>query len=376
MDQPRDARNDASAASDSSDAPVAGSRGPRRHDQTYKLLFAQPEAARSLTSDVLARRWSDELDMETLERFPTEHMDAELRRSLSDMAWRVWFKGGERSAVFLVEFQSSVDEDMALRMRQYVTDALNFLRADPRLLDADEFLPLIGAYEVYTGPGRSTAKRSVQELFKLPEVPPGARGQIVSFPSCDYVGVDLQRMHGAGLLARDTVVEWVGALEREPLASLPRVHASLLAHLDGSAWGFRDALAKWTGERLRAVGMPSEVRDQIEERIVNPRERPEMAQTWQEWIDVKSAEAVATARTEALAEGLARGLADGEAKARAQLVVRQVTRRFGAETGERLAELVESMGAEELARVGDLVVDCGTGDELLSRASNGVSTHH
>ena len=89
---------------------------------------------------------------------------------------------------------------------------------------------------------------------------------------------------------------------------------------------------------------------------------------------------MATARTEALAEGLAKGeakgLARGEAKARAQLVVQLVTRRFGAETGERLAELVESMGAEELVRVGNLVVDCGTGDELLARASNGVSTRH
>ena len=179
-------------------------------------------------------------------------------------------------------------------------------------------------------------------------------------------------MHGAGLLARDTVVEWVGALEREPLESLLRVQASLAAQLDGSAHvGFRDALAKWTGERLRALGVPREVQEQIEERIISPKERPEMAQTWQEWIDVKSAEAVAEARTEALAEGLA----EGDARQR-RLVVRLVTRRFGAETGERLAELVESMGAEELARVGDLVVDCGTGDELLSRASNGVSTRH
>ena len=275
--------------------------------------------------------------------------------------------------MFLVEFQSSSDRNIALRMWRYVREALKFVMANPRLLDRDGFLPLVGPYEVYTGPRRSIAKRSVRELFKLPEVPPEVRGQIAGFPSCGYLGVDLQRMQGAGLLAEDTVAEWVDALEREPLASLPRVHASLAARLGGEAhWGFRDALAKWTGERLRAVGVPSEVQDQIEERIVNPRERPEMAQTWQEWIDVKSAEAVATARTEALAEGLAKG----EAKARAELVVQQATRRFGAETGERLAELVESMGAEELGRVGNLVVDCGTGDELLARASNGVSIRH
>ena len=73
-----------------------------------------------------------------------------------------------------------------------------------------------------------------------------------------------------------------------------------------------------------------------------------MAQTWQEWLDVNSAQA------------------------QTQLLVRLASRRFGTETGRRLAELVEPMGAEELVRVGDAVVDCRTGDELLERVSNGT----
>ena len=353
MDQPRDARYEvpASAASaTSAEAVVAASRDePRRHDQTYKLLFSHPVAARSLVRDVLARDWSDELDMKTLERFPTEHVDARLRRSLGDMAYRVWFKGGARSAVFLVEFQSSADENMALRMMEYATVALAFLHADPKRLDADRLLPLLVAHEVYTGPGRSTAKRNVRELFELPKVPPAAKGKIGSLPSHDYAGVDLRWMQGEGLVARDTVAEWVGALEREPLESLPRVHASMAVQMEGSAHlEFRHALAKWTDERMRALGVTRREREQIEERIVNPKERPEMAQTWQEWLDVKGAQA------------------------QTQLLVRLASRRFGTETGQRLAELVEPMGAEELVRVGDAVVDCRTGDELLERVSNGT----
>ena len=45
------------------------------------------------------------------------------------------------------------------------------------------------------------------------------------------------------------------------------------------------------------------------------------------------------------------------------------TRRRG--TGERL---VEPMGPEEPGHVGDAVVDSRTGEELLERASNGVSS--
>ena len=351
------------APADVAEPGAAASRDePRRHDQTYKLLFSQPLAARSLIEDVLARDWSDELDLDTLERFPTEHVDAGLHRSMSDMAWRVWFKGRKRSVVFLVEFQSSVDPSMAMRMLQYATAAAKFLHENPGLLDAGGFMPLLAAYELYTGPGRSTAKRSMAELCKLPEVPPAVQGKIASFPSYTYPGVDLQRLHGEGLLAEGTVVEWLGAVERDLIAHLPRLQPGMAARLgDPEHQALREALAAWTDERLRVLGATPEKREHIREAILNPRERPEMAQTFQEWE----------------AEAREKGRAEARAEARVDqrhLVVRLASRRFGAVTGERLAELVEPMGPEELVHVGDAVVDSGTGEELLERASNGVSS--
>ena len=54
------------------------------------------------------------------------------------------------------------------------------------------------------------------------------------------------------------------------------------------------------------------------------------------------------------------------------MVLRQASRRFGAETARQLEVLVQGMGAQELTRVGDAVVDCDTGDELLETAENGA----
>ena len=115
-------------------------------------------------------------------------------------------------------------------------------------------------------------------------------------------------------------------------ARLPRVHASLAARLGAPEHqALHNALAAWTDERLRVMGATLEKREHIREE-------------------------------------------DGRAEARRHLVVRQASRRFGAVTGERLADLVEPMGPEELVHVGDAVVDSGTGEELLERASNGVSS--
>ena len=65
-------------------------------------------------------------------------------------------------------------------------------------------------------------------------------------------------------------------------------------------------------------------------------------------------------------EGLGQGRAEGRA-----LVCRQARRKFGTETAERLARLLEELSdsePEHIARFGGRIIDCETGEELLARA--------
>ena len=62
-------------------------------------------------------------------------------------------------------------------------------------------------------------------------------------------------------------------------------------------------------------------------------------------------------------QGVEHGLAEERA-----LLVRLATRRFGAETGERLSALLAGVNdPARLGEVGDGIVDCATGAELLGR---------
>ena len=107
---------------------------------------------------------------------------------------------------------------------------------------------------------------------------------------------------------------------------------------------------------MRAAGVPQKIRDEIREWIEQPKEEAEMGQTYAEWAESHRQ------------RGLEQGRTEGKA-----MLVRLASRRFGAETGKQLAGLVRSMGGEELARVGDAVLDCDTGDELLEVAGNGAT---
>ena len=72
-----------------------------------------------------------------------------------------------------------------------------------------------------------------------------------------------------------------------------------------------------------------------------------------------------------LAQGIEQGIEQGRADERA-LLCRQAERRFGSETAGRLSALLAGLTSAEMLQVGDWVVECGTGAELLSRVGAGI----
>ena len=69
-----------------------------------------------------------------------------------------------------------------------------------------------------------------------------------------------------------------------------------------------------------------------------------------------------------LDEGRQEGRREGLAAERA-LLCSQAGRRFGAATGTALAGVLAGVeDSDELARVGALIIDCGSGSDLLAQA--------
>ena len=73
-------------------------------------------------------------------------------------------------------------------------------------------------------------------------------------------------------------------------------------------------------------------------------------------------------REQGIELGLERGIERGRAEERA-LLCRQAARKFDTETAERLSGLLERLtDPERLAEVGDWIIECGTGADLIDRA--------
>ena len=78
-------------------------------------------------------------------------------------------------------------------------------------------------------------------------------------------------------------------------------------------------------------------------------------------------------RAENVAQGIQQGMEQGIQQERARGLARlrrQAAIKFGAPTAERLAALLgATIAAEQMERVGDWIVECDRGEDLLARVS-------
>ncbi len=146
---------------------------PMAHDATYKKFFTEPRMVRSLVQDFVSSSLGLRFDFDSLQRMPADFVSDKFTMRHGDMVWRIKLTGTHEGDVshdlwcylyVLLEFQSTVDKWMALRINAYSTLLLQEL-AQAKQLETDDFLPPVLPLVLYTGSGRWTAKLSVTELI-------------------------------------------------------------------------------------------------------------------------------------------------------------------------------------------------------------------
>ena len=332
------------ASASASDGQSSAGRHARPMDALDKLAFSFPTMVRALLR-LLPRALTVEFDLRTLQRLPTAHVGPGLRQRHADMPWRIACRrrAGHppRPHVLLtLEFQATVDRHMALRVEIYTALLRQDLLREGHLVGPDRELPRVLPVVVHTGRERWSAPLSVRALTA-----PGPEAVTPLQPEARYVLLDgpalpdddARRNLAAALIAVQSCVE---------AARMPERVAGLLGLLRRSG---DEAL----GEALREA-----VRGILERRFGGelPRrwmEEPAMLEhRMDEWEQ----------------EWFRQGREEGRAEERA-LLRRQAARRFGADTAEALGRLLEGVDdADRLAEIGEMIVDCETGGELLDRA--------
>ncbi|MFA7605206.1 MAG: Rpn family recombination-promoting nuclease/putative transposase [Rhodocyclaceae bacterium] len=138
------------------------------HDTGYKLLFSDKLMVRDLVQGFIDDPWLHQLDFSTLERISGQYVTEDMRQREDDVVWRV--KSGEDwlYLYLLIEFQSTDERFMALRVMVYVGLLYQDLIRQKQL-GPDGLLPPVLPIVLYNGEPRWRAPTTLSKL--LPKLP-------------------------------------------------------------------------------------------------------------------------------------------------------------------------------------------------------------
>lgn len=174
------------------------------HDASYKLLFSHARMVEDLLRGFVHETWVHEIDWATLERVSDSQISDDLRSRRDDLVWRVRWGPDWLYLYLLLEFQSTVDPYMAVRVLAYVALLYQALMRAGQLPPSGELPPVVPLV-LYNGPRRWQAPQHVEDLFE-----PLPRSLMPYRPRLRYVLLDEGR-YTERALAPPVVLEAVAA---------------------------------------------------------------------------------------------------------------------------------------------------------------------
>ena len=337
------------------------------HDAAYKTLFSHPRVVGDLLRGFVPEPWTDALDLDSLEKLPAEFTSDDLRRQRrADAVWRIRFRGEWLYVLVLLEFQSTEDRYMALRILVY-TGLLHQDLIRRGALGPHGVLPPVLPIVLYNGAPAWKAEAEVSRLI-APVHEDLARYQ----PSQRYLLLDEGRLGDEDLPERNLVSAIVRLEGCRTVAEVLRTLGELAQWLRGSgevefqrafaAWVWSVVMPRQSDAEALADG-PELAHGQGFEEV--PTMLAERAQEW--WEEI---------RREGLRAGREEGREEGRAEVREaqqRLLSRLAARKFDAATAERLSELLHDLTAlERFEDVGDWIIESDTGAELIERTERMV----
>ncbi|NGZ26232.1 MAG: Rpn family recombination-promoting nuclease/putative transposase [Magnetococcales bacterium] len=141
----------------------------RDSDSIYHRLFSHPKMVADLLRAFLDDALQADLDLEQLRRHNTKLTAWKGERRLSDVVWEIPTRqGGSVFILLILEFQSGVEEWMALRFNVY-TGLIYQQLVEERELKAAEGLPPVLPVLLFNGENRWHAATHNHHLIRLQE---------------------------------------------------------------------------------------------------------------------------------------------------------------------------------------------------------------
>lgn len=321
---------------------------PPGHDSGYKHLYSHAAMVRDLLCGFVPGDWVHALDFDTLEHCSGSYVTDDLRERADDLIWRVRWGANWLYIYLLLEFQSTIDDWMAVRIQTYLGLLYqDLIRANT--LSANALLPPVLPIVLYNGARPWTAATTLETLI---EPAPAVLDQYR--PQQSYLLIDEQGLARSANLPERNLSSALFRLEasRTPEEARQLLHALADWLNTPEQTDLRRAFAVWIGRVFLPKRMPGAklppLNDLMEAQAM--LEEEDFIPWTEQWRR----------------DGLAQGLEQGRREAARQLLKRLARHRFGTAITEHSDPLLERItDPEHLEALGEQLLISATGEQWL-----------
>ena len=307
------------------------------HDSNYKQIFSHPEMIIDLLQGFVREEWTSQIDFSTLEKVNNSYVSEELLQREDDIIWRVKTEESWLYIYLLIEFQSTNDPWMALRIMVY-TGLLYQDLIKSGAVSSKELLPPVFPIVLYNGSKRWTAAQEVSELIE-----PYSESLKVYRPSQRYFLLDEGRVNESELKQAEGTLSEIIRLETSPAPEDIRAIVKRLSErLSEPRYNsLRRSLVVWINRALL--------------KRMNPKENiPEVT-------EIKELDSMLEERVDEWASNLKqKAMEQGESA----ILSRLIRKRFG-KIPSKIEEKITNASEAQLERWADNIFDAKNIDEIF-----------
>ncbi|MFN8575875.1 MAG: Rpn family recombination-promoting nuclease/putative transposase [Candidatus Sericytochromatia bacterium] len=133
------------------------------HDYGYKKLFSNKTIFRQLMQTFVNQDWVRDIDFDKTEALDKSFISENYKNTEGDLIVKTKLNNHDFYIYILLEFQSSIDEFMSLRMLNYITNFyMDLLNNNKELKDLPPVFPMM----LYNGDDKWTSPINISELIK------------------------------------------------------------------------------------------------------------------------------------------------------------------------------------------------------------------
>ncbi|HMA63837.1 MAG TPA: Rpn family recombination-promoting nuclease/putative transposase, partial [Chitinispirillaceae bacterium] len=138
-----------------------------KHDSWYTRVFSNPKIVEELLKSFVNRPFVKDLDFTKIKKLNTKFVSERGNQRKADIVFEVKYKGCSAFIYLFLEFQSTIDWFMALRMARYQCEFYQDIQKQRNEKFLSPSFPIL----IYNGDTKWSAPESLSELFHKSKIP-------------------------------------------------------------------------------------------------------------------------------------------------------------------------------------------------------------